>query len=252
MNGISQWWTRYGFSVVLSCLVIMIAWGIRQTQGTVLVETYFWLTRPWQPQVDQEQVLSIAANEQLRAQVVELEYQNRELKQLLGFTEQITGEGTPAPVVGRGADQWWQQLTLGRGSSHGSQVGDVVMAPGGLVGRVEQVTPHTSRVLLVSDPTSRVGVMVSQSRHMGILRGTGSLLCVLEFFDKEPQVKVGDTVVTSGLSSLYPAGVLVGKVRSVDLNASPAPQAMVELTAPLGLLEWGVIYAYAQTPTSTP
>ncbi len=252
MNGISQWWTRYGLSVALSSGVIAIAWGIRGTQGAVLVETYHWLTQAWQPQVDQSTVLRVAANEELRAQVVELEYQNRELKRLLGFTEQITGEGIPAPVVGRGADQWWQQITLGRGDHHGSRVGDVVMAPGGLVGRVEQVTANTSRVLLISDPTSRVGVMVSQSRHMGILRGTGSPLCVLEFFDKEPQVKVGDTVVTSGLSSLYPAGVLVGKVRSVDLNASPAPQAMVELTAPLGLLEWGVIYAYAQTPTTAP
>jgi rod shape-determining protein MreC len=120
------------------------------------------------------------------------------------------------------------------------------MAPGGLVGRVEAVTPNTSRVLLISDPTSRVGVMLSRSRHMGILRGTGTQNAILDFFDKDPKVEVGDVVVTSGLSSFYPAGVVVGTVRAINLDASPAPQATVELSAPLGLLEWALIYRYAQ------
>jgi rod shape-determining protein MreC len=72
----------------------------------------------------------------------------------------------------------------------------------------------------------------------------------LDFFDKAPKVEVGDVVVTSGLSSFYPAGVVVGTVRAVNLDASPAPQATVELSAPLGLLEWALIYRYAQPSDS--
>jgi rod shape-determining protein MreC len=252
LNSIRQWWGRYGLGLLGSGLAIGLALSLRQSNGAVLVELYRWITLPWQPSVDREQVLRVAANQQLQAQVAELQYQNRELKRLLGLTEQITGEGIPAPVMGRSADHWWQQLTLGRGSQAGVKVGDMVMAPGGLVGRVESVTPNTSRVLLISDPTSRVGVMLSRTRHMGVMQGDGSHLAILEFFDKEPQVQVGDSVVTSGLSSLYPAGVVVGKIRSINLDASPAPQATVELTAPLGLLEWGLIYSNAEASAATP
>ncbi len=252
MDGLRKWWSRHNITILTSTLVILAAWGIRHTQGSVLVDAFYWVTSPWHPSPEVERILANATSQELQARVAELEYQNQELKRLLGFSEQITGEGLPAPVIGRGADHWWQQLTLGRGHTQGIQPGYVVMAPGGLVGRVEEVTRNTSRVLLISDPTSRVGVMLSRTRHMGVLRGTGSQDAVLSFFDKELAIEVGDTVVTSGLSSLYPAGVMVGKVRSVDLDASPAPQAMVELSAPLGLLEWGLIYTYAQSVTADP
>ncbi|MFS8874939.1 rod shape-determining protein MreC [Synechococcus sp. R5-13] len=250
MNRLRQWWRRHSLGLLLSALAMGAALGLRQTQGSLLVELYSWITAPARPPVDPAAVLSQAANRELQALVAELQYQNRELKRLLQFTEQMPQAGIPAAVVGRSADHWWQQLTLSRGSRHGVRVGDVVMAPGGLIGRVESVTPNTSRVLLISDPTSRVGVMLSRSRHMGILRGTGTQSAILDFFDKAPKVEVGDVVVTSGLSSFYPAGVVVGTVRAVNLDASPAPQATVELSAPLGLLEWALIYRYAQPSDS--
>ncbi|MEN9222903.1 MAG: rod shape-determining protein MreC [Thermostichus sp. BF3_bins_97] len=252
MNRLRQWWMHYGLGILLSALALGVALGLRQTQGSLLVELYSWITTPARPPVDPAVVLNQAATRELQALVAELQYQNRELKQLLQFTEQMPAGGIPAAVVGRSADHWWQQLTLSRGSQQGVKVGDVVMAPGGLIGRVESVTPNTSRVLLISDPTSRVGVMLSRSRHMGVMRGTGTQNAILEFFDKDPKVEVGDVVVTSGLSSFYPAGVVVGTIRAVNLDASPAPQATIELSAPLGLLEWGLIYSYAQTSTPQP
>ncbi|MDX2273009.1 MAG: rod shape-determining protein MreC [Cyanobacteriota bacterium] len=252
VNAIRQWWNRYGLSLSMSILAMGLALAIRQSNGKVLVESYRWMTALWQPSIDHTLIMSQAANQELQAQVAELQYQNRELKKLLGFSDQILPDGLPAPVIGRSADHWWQQLTLARGSLQQVKPGDVVMAPGGLVGRVQQVTPHTSRILLISDPTSRVGVMVSRSRHMGVMRGSGSQTAILEFFDKNPKVEVGDNVVTSGLSSLYPAGLVVGKVRAINLDASPAPQAQVDLTAPLGLMEWGLIYSYVPAPTLTP
>jgi len=80
-----------------------------------------------------------------------LRSQNQKLKELLGYTAPQTPQGIAAPVVGRSADHWWQQVTLGRGTQAGIQVGLIVTAPGGLVGRVISVTPNTSRVLLISD-----------------------------------------------------------------------------------------------------
>ncbi len=250
MNGIRLLWMQYGLGIVMTVLVLSLAWGLRQTQAAMLVDFYHWVTQLWHPQVTADLILKQASNLELQAQVEELRYQNRELKQLLGFVNQLPGRSLPAPVMGRNLDNWWQQLTLARGQSDGVKVGDIVMAPGGLVGRVEEISDRTSRVLLISDPTSRVGVMLSRTRQMGVLRGTSSQTALLEFFDKAPQVEVKDTVVTSGLSQLYPPGLMVGYVRSINLDASPAPQAEVELTAPLGLLEWGVIYTYGSTATA--
>lgn len=245
-------WIRYAAISLLSSLMITIAWKSRDIQGSLLSELYYWLTLPWQPTINPEEVLNQAAEWELKAQVTELQYQNRELKKLLGLTETLSPEAIPAAVLARSADSWWQQLTLTKGSQAGVKVGDIVLAPGGLIGKVEKVSASTSRILLISDPSSQVGVMVSRTREMGVLQGTGTQRSILEFFEKEPDVMIGDTIVTSGLSSLYPAGIMIGQVRSVDLNASPAPQATVELAAPLGLLEWGLIYAYSETTFPLP
>jgi rod shape-determining protein MreC len=113
-----------------------------------------------------------------------------------------------------------------------------VVAPGGLVGRVISVTPTSSRVLLVTDPTSQVGVTISRSRQVGLLRGRSNRRGVLEFFEKTPNVKKDDVVVTSTLSSRFPAGIVVGRVTDVDLDRLPAPQVIVEFSVPLDHVEW--------------
>jgi len=166
------------------------------------------------------------------------------LKKLLSYESANNLErAIVAPVIGRSADQWWQQITLGRGTSTGIKVGDIVTAPGGLVGKISSVTPNTSRVLLISDRTSQLGVTVSRSRHTGFLRGLSESQAVMQFFDKVPDVKRGDAIVTSTYSQIYPAGLPVGKIESIDLNKSPAPEAIVSFSAPIPHLEWAVVYS---------
>lgn len=242
-----RWWARYGLALVLSTLVLGAAFGLQQTRGAGLVEFYRFATLPFTPEVDVERVLRQTGTAQMRSQLRELQQQNAQLRGLLSLRDELSQTGVAAPTIARSADHWWQQLTLGRGQRDGVKIGDAVVAPGGLVGRVEAITPHTSRVLLASSPTSRVGVSLSRTRAMGVLRGQGSHLAVMQFFDKEPQVQAGDTVITSGISSLYPSGLMVGIVRSIDLQASPSPEATVELSVPLDILEWASIYSYDDT-----
>jgi rod shape-determining protein MreC len=92
--------------------------------------------------------------------------------------------------------------------------------------------------LLVTDPTSQVGITISRSRQVGILRGRSDRRGVLEFFDKTPDIKKDDLIVTSTLSSRFPAGIAVGRVTTLDLDHLPAPQAMVEFSVPLEHVEW--------------
>jgi len=179
---------------------------------------------------------------ELQQRLVELESQNQKLKELLDYSETKKQQGIVAPIMARSADHWWQQVTLGRGSQVGIKKDSIVMGPGGLVGRVVEVTPNTSRVLLLSDPTSRVGTVISRSRSMGFMRGQGSNRAILQFFDKVPDVRKGDTVSTSPVSQLFPPGLPLGRVESVNLDKSPAPEATIELTAPVGYLEWVIVY----------
>lgn len=241
MYVIRRWWDRYGLRIGLTGLVLTIAWIARQTHGLFVLEVYQVLSRPFQGVPTQEDILENARFQELQERIIELEGQNRQLQELLGYSETRPEEGVIAPVIGRSADHWWQQLILGRGSRDGIEVGAIVSGTGGIVGRVTHVTPNTSRVLLISDPSSQIGVTIGRSRAMGYMRGQAQNRAVMEFFDKVPDVRPGDVVSTSSFSQLFPSGLPVGRIESVDLNKSPAPEAIIELSAPISYLEWVLV-----------
>lgn len=244
MYTLRRWWDRHRLRVILASLAVGSALLIRQTQATPLFEVYQLISRTLQPNLAKQNLLENAQYQELRERLTELESQNQRLRELLGYVSEAKKPGITAPVVGRSADHWWQQLILGRGSNDNVKAGYVVMAPGGVVGRVTSVTPNTSRVLLLSDPSSRIGITISRSRFMGYMRGQSTSHAVMEFFDKVPDVRRGDVVSTSTLSQLFPAGMPVGRVESVNLNKSPAPEATIELSAPISFLEWAVVYPH--------
>ncbi|NEP47301.1 MAG: rod shape-determining protein MreC, partial [Okeania sp. SIO2H7] len=217
MYTLRRWWERYSIQTVLIAIAILGAWSIRATNGFFLVEAYYWLSYPFQSQTSPDEIRTNANFTELQARLIELEAQNQQLQVLLGYTSKLPDETVSAPIIGRPADQWWQQVTLGRGSNDGVTPGSVVLGFGGLVGRVTDVTPHTSRVLLISDPSSQIGVTVSRSRAMGYLRGQTGDKAVMVFFDKLPDVRPGDVISTSRLSQLFPPGVPIGRVESIHL-----------------------------------
>jgi rod shape-determining protein MreC len=230
----------------LTLSVVGTAWLLRQTQGAAIQELYSWLVRPFQSELAsvKEKKLTNARILELEQRLVELEKQNQQLQKLLGYFEKDKQSAIAAPIIGRSADDWWQQVIIGRGSQDGIEKGFAVTGVGGLVGRVIEVTPHTSRVLLISDPTSRVGAAVSRSRSMGLIKGQGSQIAVMEFFEKVPDIRLGDIVTTSAVSRLFPAGLPIGRVQSVNLEKGPAPEAKIILTAPIDDLEWAIVHPF--------
>ncbi len=265
MYALQRWWERYGIQAVLVGVALGTALFVRQTQGGVILETYQLITRPFHSKPTQQDRLVSAQTQELQQRLIELESRNQRLEELLGFVSAKKIKGVTAPVIGRSADHWWQQVILGRGSQDGIRVGSIVLSPGGLVGRVSSVTSNASKVLLLSDPSSRVGVTISRSRYMGFMRGKSANRAVMEFFEKVPDVRRGDVVSTSPFSQLFPTGIPIGRIESVDLNKSPAPEAVIELSAPINYLEWATVYANsanlgapqltapaAPTPASTP
>jgi rod shape-determining protein MreC len=238
MFALRRWWNQYALKVGIIALTLVAALGVRETGGAAIYELYRWVTRPFHPGPSREAVLQSSYAQELQQRLVELESQNRALRQIVEGEVVPAAEGIPAAVIGRSAGDWWQQIVISRGRVDGIEENDTVQGPGGLVGRVISVSPHSSRVLLVSDPTSRVGARVSRSRATGYIRGAMGQRVIMEFFDKMPDVKVGDVVVTSAYSQLFPKDVPIGRIVELNLSKSPAPEVTVELTSPLNIVEW--------------
>jgi rod shape-determining protein MreC len=169
--------------------------------------------------------------------LAQLETENQRLRGLLHL-QTLSPTRLSAPVISRVPGGWWQQLLLGKGSLEGVKVGQAVLAPGGLIGLVSSVTPTTATVTLLTDPSSRVGVWVARNRNHALLSGLGTSRPVVRFLEKDPQVQPGDVVFTSPASTLVPPNLPVGVLQSVDERADPAPEAVVQLIAPVDAVDW--------------
>jgi rod shape-determining protein MreC len=211
---------------------------VRLSKGAIFNDAYALLSRPFWPGPAQSEWLRSArrAEDQVRLQA--LASDNARLRQLLGLQQASPERAISAPVISRQSGGWWQQLVIGKGALAGVRAGQPVVAPGGLIGLVASVTPSTATVTLLTDPSSRVGVWVSRSRHQGLLSGVGSARPLLRFLDKDPEARPGDVVVTSPASTLVPPNLPVGVIQTVDANADPAPVAVVQLIAPVQAVDW--------------
>ena len=242
----SRWWDKYGIQTTLVVLALIVVLVIKQTQAAALSEVHFLLTSPFQSQTQfsLEDRLTNARVLELEQKVLELEQQNKQLKGLLDYSSTQAAKTITAPVVGRSRDRWWSRVTLGKGSKDNVKPGDVVLGIGGLVGRVTHVTPHTSKILLISDDTSRVGAMISKNRKLGYVQGGEFSNVAMYFFDQITDVKPGDLITTSFLSKLYPPGLAIGKVQSLSETNDKNSKTMIELAAPIEVLEWVTILPF--------
>jgi len=123
-----------------------------------------------------------------------------------------------AGVTGRNPGNWFQTLTIDRGSSDGVADNLPVVTPDGLVGRILNVTAHTATVLLITDPRSGVGSMVLQTGVPGIVEGlsSGTGDVVLANVPIIQSLQKGQTVITSGTGSMFPQGIPIGTITSVS------------------------------------
>jgi rod shape-determining protein MreC len=238
LYSLQRWWVRYGRQVLLAALVLGICLGIRQTKGAVLYEMFALISKPFNLANKPPEWERDADRLQLETSLLELDQQNRRLRQLIGEKDLTSKQRIIARIIARSADNWWQEVTISRGSSSGIVEGSAVLASGGLVGRVSKVTPNTSQVLLLSDTKTRIGVKVVSSRDQGLIRGIADNRVKVRFFKKDPTVKPGDVIVTSSNSTQFPAGLPIGTVQSYEPKAQPLPEAIIQLNAQISQLEW--------------
>ena len=241
--GSSQWptvprlrgWRRLWPWVALLAALAAVRWS----KGAGFADAYALLSRPFWPGSAQREWLQSAGSLEQRARLQLLQQDNARLRGLLELDRNAdASRRVSAAVISRQVEGWWQQLELGQGSLAGLAAGDAVMGPGGLLGRVQSVTPSTARVRLLTSPGSQVGVWVPRTQHHALLVGVGTSRPQLRFLDKDVKARAGDLVSTSPASTLLPPNLPVAVIQSINPRGVPAPDAVVELVASPDAVDW--------------
>ncbi|MDR2196753.1 MAG: rod shape-determining protein MreC [Coriobacteriales bacterium] len=171
-----------------------------------------------------------AQNEELLAAAIRLEeyrQENERLSQLLELRDVYGLESVGARIISRSADTWNQMITINKGSVAGLSVGMPVMSPNGLLGQIESVSPYSSTVRLITDERSGVACFLQASRAEGLVTGSVEGLLYLEFVGLDVEVRPGDAIITSGAGGVYPKGIPIGEVASVDFLSSDVAQTII-------------------------
>jgi rod shape-determining protein MreC len=141
--------------------------------------------------------------------------QARRLQALLAFKEQFVLKTVAAQVIGSSGSDSSRILYIDKGENDGLARDMAVVTADGIVGKVLQVFPSVSQVLLINDQSSGVGAILEKSRLQGVLKGTANGEVALERLMSDEQVEAGETVLTSGGDQIFPKGLPVGTVAHV-------------------------------------
>ena len=129
-----------------------------------------------------------------------------------------------AHVIFKTTDQAFNYLIIDKGSADGVSRDMAVTCPQGVVGVVSDVSEHFSSIIPILHPDSRISATVSPINQVGtvVWEGTNPQVAYLENIPQHLEINIGDSVLTSGFSNIFPKGLLIGTVKEVAVgkNAS--------------------------------
>ncbi len=157
------------------------------------------------------------ANAATLQRVDQLDSDNRELRKLLELREKLSISTVMTQVLYEARDPFVRRLVLDKGSQDGILAGQPVVDSIGVVGQITRVFPVSSEVTVLNDASLTIPVQVQRSgvRAVAFGGGPGGNL-ELRYLAANADIKIGDSVTTSGLDGLYPSGLAIGKVVSID------------------------------------
>ncbi len=172
----------------------------------------------------------VEENKQLRDKVSELEKGTREAEQARIENEALKGmldikqsnpdfKFCPALVVATDHSGYSYTVTLNAGAADGIKRRDIVMTSEGVAGYVAEVGTTWCKVTTILDSSCEMGVMITRTQDIGVLEGDFSLasdgLCKVSYLPNDVQLSSGDSVITSGIGGIFPAGLVVGNVQEL-------------------------------------
>ena len=204
---------RDAFSRVLSPLQFAIGRAARP-----ILRTVDRLGRLTTVEADNDQLRR--ENAELRAEVIvlrEAQIENENLRRQLNYKSAVPHfQLLSAEVIGRDPSNLLQYILIDRGRIDGIEPGMSVLTAEGLVGRVSEVSAASSKVMLITDPSSSVTAMIQSSRATGVVQGHSAHELAMRYIPQLAEVAPGDIVLTSGLGGNLPRRLPIGQVVEVS------------------------------------
>lgn len=167
--------------------------------------------------------------------------ENRRLRQLLKLVPDPAVSFVSARVIANSGGSFVRSVLIDAGARDGVVRGQAAITGEGLVGRITEVGDRAARVLLLSDLNSRIPVTVESSRERAILAGDNADQPKLLYLPARSTVRVGDRIVTSGDGGIFPPGLPVGVVSSMqDGTARVEPYAELARLDYLRIVNYGL------------
>ena len=164
----------------------------------------------------------------LEARIMDYDEQVQEtqrLRELLGFTQRFQRQHLVGEVLGASPSLPYRTVRVSQGEKSGVQVGMPVVTASGIVGRVLRSAPYFSDVQLITDGNFSVDVLLQRTRVRGVLQGHAGHTCQLRL-NRRAEIRIGDTVITSGIVGAFPKGLPVGRVTRISYEADNISQVI--------------------------
>ncbi|MGE5308461.1 MAG: rod shape-determining protein MreC [Deltaproteobacteria bacterium] len=163
--------------------------------------------------------------------------ENARLTELLNLKKSVPYKVIAARVIGKSPSNWSSSLIIDRGSASGIRKGYVCVNFLGLIGRVVEVSPSSSKILMINDPNLCVSSLLQRSREEGLISGSLSGTLIMKYLSRESDIRVSDAVVTSGLTEAFPKGIVIGTVAAIREEFSGSRYAVVRPAVDLSTVE---------------
>jgi len=240
--------------VIISLVSMVLTWETRESTSPV-EQSITYVIIPFQKGVtyfgdwvkDKIEFLANISdldemNTELTSEVNQLRYENKlleldklELKRLRELYEldqrYADYPKTGARVIGKDPGNWYEVFIIDKGTKDGIKVNMVVIAGNGLVGRIIETDPVFSKVRSIIDDTSSVSSKILRTSDLCTVSGDKKLgddgLCLIEYIEETVNLVEGDEIVTSHLGDIYPPGILIGVVKSIESNPNKLTKTAV-------------------------
>lgn len=174
-------------------------------------------------------------NKQLKEQIALLEAENKrlsyfeteniKLSELLEISQKYADyQTTGAQIIAKDPGNWYDIFVIDKGKKEGLSANMVLTSSGGLVGKIIESGHTYSKVQSLLDSRTSVPAMSLRTNDLGIVKGDYTLmndgLCKMEYIDADAEIILGDEIVTSHLSDIYPPGIVIGKVKEIKTDSN--------------------------------
>ena len=232
----SRWWHKKKNWLFFAIFLFLVF--VRISKGAFYKDFYYFISKPFWPGQFQKEIVFESINQEYLIKLNLLRKDNTRLRQILSLQESSNDEHISAAVISRKTGGWWRQIILNKGSKDGVEIGNIVIGPGGLLGRVKSTSLFTSSVTLITSPESKLGVWVDRIQINGLLVGLGDDYPSLILYSKDADIKVGDFVSSSPSSTLLPPNIPIGIVQSIDETLKSRKTAKISLIAKPHVIDW--------------